>query len=79
MPHAAATARPALYHTPYFALPWLLPARAVVTVHDCIFEHDVRYMPQRRARAYYRLLMSVSLARACALCAWSSPPIRSWT
>ena len=30
--------------TPYFAVPWLLPARSLVTVHDCIFERDPRYM-----------------------------------
>jgi glycosyltransferase involved in cell wall biosynthesis len=59
--------RAALYHTPYFALPWILPSRGLATVHDCIFEHDPRYMPRRWARAYYRLLMSASLARARAV------------
>jgi glycosyltransferase involved in cell wall biosynthesis len=56
--------RKQVYHTPYFALPWLLPARSLVTVHDCIFERDARYMPKRWARSYYRLLMMVSLRRA---------------
>ncbi|HET9493690.1 MAG TPA: glycosyltransferase family 1 protein [Chloroflexia bacterium] len=59
--------RGALYHTPYFALPWLLPTRGLVTVHDCIFEHDPRYMPKRWARAYYHLLMTASLSRARAV------------
>lgn len=56
-----------LYHTPYFALPWLLTAYSMVTVHDCIFERDARYMPKRWARSYYRLLMTVSLRRAHAV------------
>lgn len=56
-----------LYHTPYFALPWLSRTPAVVTVHDCIFEHNRRYMPQAWARGYYRLLMRRSLARARAV------------
>jgi glycosyltransferase involved in cell wall biosynthesis len=67
LPRTVARQRRPLYHTPYFALPWVLPAPAIVTVHDCIFEHDPRYMPRRWARAYYRLLMSVSLARAQAV------------
>jgi glycosyltransferase involved in cell wall biosynthesis len=67
LPRALASNRGALYHTPYFALPWLLPTRGLVTVHDCIFEHDPRYMPKRWARAYYGLLMSASLARARAV------------
>lgn len=56
-----------LYHTPYFALPWLLSAPAVVTVHDCIFELDARYMPRRWARFYYGLLMARSLSRSRAV------------
>ncbi len=52
------------YYTPYFALPWLLHAASLVTVHDCIFEHDSRYMPRRWARLYYRLLMAASMWRA---------------
>ncbi|HUS13660.1 MAG TPA: glycosyltransferase family 1 protein [Chloroflexia bacterium] len=66
VPPAALRSR--LYHTPYFALPWLLPGRAVITVHDCIFEHDARYMPKAWARRYYRLLMAMSLARASVVC-----------
>ena len=54
----------AAYHTPYFPLPWLTPSRSLVTVHDCIFEHDARYMPKRWARLYYNLLMHYSLKRA---------------
>ncbi|MGA7729842.1 MAG: glycosyltransferase family 1 protein [Chloroflexia bacterium] len=58
----------ALYHSPYFALPWALPGRkSIITVHDCIFEHDARYMPQRWARLYYRLLMHASTRRARAI------------
>ncbi|HUP27503.1 MAG TPA: glycosyltransferase family 1 protein, partial [Chloroflexia bacterium] len=60
----AARSRARLYHTPYFALPWAIPRPSVVTVHDCIFEHDPRYMPRRWGRAYYRLLMNASLRRA---------------
>lgn len=56
-----------LYHTPYFALPWLLATPAVVTVHDCIFERDARYMPRRWARFYYGLLMARSLSHARAV------------
>jgi glycosyltransferase involved in cell wall biosynthesis len=57
-----------VYHTPYFALPWALPGRkSIITVHDCIFEHDSRYMPQRWARLYYTLLMHASTRRAGAI------------
>ena len=42
VPRAVSRSRRPLYHTPYFALPWLLPAPAVITVHDCIFEHNPR-------------------------------------
>ncbi len=56
-----------VYHTPYFAIPWLSRARSLVTVHDCIFERDPRYMPRRWARSYYRLLMMVSARRAYAV------------
>jgi glycosyltransferase involved in cell wall biosynthesis len=54
----------AIYYTPYFALPWLLHAPSFVTVHDCIFEHNARYMPRRWERAYYKLLMRASMWRA---------------
>jgi glycosyltransferase involved in cell wall biosynthesis len=67
LPRAWLAAHPHLYHSPYFALPWLWPGQALVTVHDCIFERDARYMPRRWARAYYRLLMTVSLRRARAV------------
>ncbi len=54
----------AIYYSPYFALPWLLRAPSLVTVHDCIFEHDVRYMPRPWTRTYYKLLMAYSMRRA---------------
>lgn len=59
-------ARNQIYHSPYFARPWILPpdTRNIVTVHDCIFERDARYMPKSWGRAYYRLLMRFSLARS---------------
>lgn len=64
VPRALADQPGATYHTPYFSLPWLAPSRNLVTVHDCIFEHDARYMPKRWARLYYSLLMRYSLKRA---------------
>jgi glycosyltransferase involved in cell wall biosynthesis len=66
VPGALATLKGAVYHSPYFPLPWLMPPRtkALVTVHDCIFEHDARYMPRRWARLYYRLLMAASVRRS---------------
>jgi glycosyltransferase involved in cell wall biosynthesis len=54
----------AVYYTPYFALPWLLHAPSLVTVHDCIFEHNARYMPHRWERVYYKILMRASMWRA---------------
>ncbi|MEO6457936.1 MAG: glycosyltransferase family 1 protein [Chloroflexia bacterium] len=67
LPRALLNPRVELYHTPYFALPWVLRSSALVTVHDCIFEHDPRYMPKRWARLYYNLLMQFSLRRARAV------------
>ena len=64
VPRALARLKGAIYHTPYFALPWLAPSPSLITVHDCIFEHDARYMPKRWARLYYSLLMRYSLYRA---------------
>lgn len=64
VPRTLSRHRGATYHTPYFALPWLAPSQSLVTVHDCIFEHDPRYMPKRWARLYYSLLMRYSLGRA---------------
>jgi glycosyltransferase involved in cell wall biosynthesis len=66
LPLALLKEAPALYHTPYFALPWVLPRRMarIVTVHDCIFERDRRYMPRRWARIYYQLLMRASMRRS---------------
>jgi glycosyltransferase involved in cell wall biosynthesis len=64
VPRALARLKGDIYHTPYFALPWLTPSRSLITVHDCIFEHDARYMPKRWARLYYNLLMRYSLSRA---------------
>ena len=57
-----------LYHSPYFALPWLfVRTRGIVTVHDCIFERDSRYMPRRWARLYFGMLMRASMSRAAAV------------
>lgn len=64
VPRALARRPNAAYHTPYFALPWLIPSQSLITVHDCIFEHDARYMPKRWARLYYTMLMRYSLKRA---------------
>ncbi len=68
VPRAIAAAHSRLYHTPYFALPWWLPTPGIITVHDCIFEHDPRYMPRPAGRLYYRLLMRASLRRARSIC-----------
>ena len=67
LPRSLLNPRVMFYHTPYFALPWLLRSPAIVTVHDCIFEHDSRYMPRRWARFYYELLMRASMRRASAI------------
>ena len=66
LPRVLRAYRSALYHTPYFAVPWLVPtdAQSIVTVHDCIFERDSRYMPKPWARIYYRLLMRASMRRS---------------
>ena len=62
-----------LYHAPHYVIPYLLPCRSVVTVHDVIQLLFPQYLPSklaqyyaahmiRRATAVSRILMTVSEA-----------------
>ncbi|MGI9149614.1 MAG: glycosyltransferase family 4 protein [Chloroflexota bacterium] len=64
LPFLAWRRRLDLFHAPFFGFPLLVPCPLVVTVHDLIFERYPEYMSIRWAYLYYRLLMTLGLARA---------------
>jgi glycosyltransferase involved in cell wall biosynthesis len=43
-----------VFHAPHYVLPALTPARAVVTIHDCIHLMFPQYLPNRLAYVYAR-------------------------
>ena len=51
----------ALFHSPHYVLPVLVPCPAVVTVHDCIHLMFPQYLPNRLAIYYARFFMSQAL------------------
>lgn len=65
--------RPDVVFVPYhLAVPWRHGAVPVVTVvHDCIFETDLSFAPNRRVRAAYRAASRAALKRAQGLIAVS--------
>lgn len=51
-------------HVPHYVLPWLLPRRMVVTVHDIIHVLFPEFMPSSLGFAYARLSIRASVRRA---------------
>jgi alpha-1,3-rhamnosyl/mannosyltransferase len=56
----------ALFHSPHYVLPILVPCPAVVTIHDCIHLMFPQYLPNRLAIFYARLLHVVGDAAGAA-------------
>jgi alpha-1,3-rhamnosyl/mannosyltransferase len=54
----------ALFHSPHYVLPILVPCPAVVTIHDCIHLMFPQYLPNRLAIFYARLFMWWATRRA---------------
>jgi glycosyltransferase involved in cell wall biosynthesis len=57
-------ARVALFHSPHYVLPVLVPCPAIVTIHDCIHLMFPQYLPNRLALYYARFFMWWATRRA---------------
>ena len=53
-----------LFHAPHYVLPYLVPCRAVVTVHDVIHLLFPQYLPSRFAVHYARRMIARALAKS---------------
>jgi glycosyltransferase involved in cell wall biosynthesis len=54
----------ALFHSPHYVLPLLVPCPAIVTIHDCIHLRFPQYLPNRAALYYARFFMWWATRRA---------------
>jgi len=61
---AALRTRVDALHVPHYVLPWLLPRRMVVTVHDIIHVLFPEFMPSSLGFAYARLSIRAAVRRA---------------
>ena len=61
---AAVRARVRVLHVPHYVLPWLLPRRMVVTVHDIIHVLFPEFLPSSLGFAYARLSIRAAVRRA---------------
>jgi alpha-1,3-rhamnosyl/mannosyltransferase len=61
---AAVRARVGVLHVPHYVLPWLLPRRMVVTVHDIIHVLFPEFLPSSLGFAYARLSIRAAVRRA---------------
>ncbi|HVN76573.1 MAG TPA: glycosyltransferase family 1 protein [Thermoanaerobaculaceae bacterium] len=61
---AALRMRVDVLHVPHYVLPWLLPRRMVVTVHDIIHVLFPEFMPTSLGFAYARLSIRAAVKRA---------------
>jgi glycosyltransferase involved in cell wall biosynthesis len=64
LPFAVAREKVDVFHAPHYVLPTLMPARSVVTIHDCIHLMFPQYLPYRLAQAYARAVMYSATTRA---------------
>ncbi len=61
---AALRTRVDALHVPHYVLPWLLPRRMVVTIHDIIHVLFPEFMPSSLGFAYARLSIRAAVRRA---------------
>ncbi len=61
---AALRARVGVLHVPHYVLPWLLPRRMVVTVHDIIHVLFPEFLPNSLGFAFARLSIRAAVRRA---------------
>jgi len=64
VPLAALRTRVDVLHVPHYVLPWLLPRRMVVTIHDIIHVLFPEFMPSSLGFAYARLSIRAAVRRA---------------
>jgi glycosyltransferase involved in cell wall biosynthesis len=53
-----------LFHAPHYVLPPLVPAKSVVTIHDCIHLRFPQYLPNRVAHYYAQYFMAAAAKKA---------------
>lgn len=63
VPQRLLRARPAVYHSPYYLMPYAVRAPTLVTIHDLIPQHFPEYVSPR-ARALFRVTTALALRRA---------------
>lgn len=64
IPWAVARAGADVFHAPHYVVSPLLTRRFVVTIHDCIHLRFPQYLPNRRALAYARAMMTMAARRS---------------
>jgi glycosyltransferase involved in cell wall biosynthesis len=64
VPWALRQARVDLFHAPHYVVSPLTTCPTVVTIHDCIHLRFPQYLPNRRAHAYARVMMTMAARRA---------------
>ena len=64
LPRLARRFRLALYHCPYYLIPYLLPCPTIATVHDLIPYLHPESLPNPRLRGLFMLIVRMTLARS---------------